>query len=411
MAAALPAGTNAIGKLAANSGVDIGDVDVTSVPADPFGVNADAASATGSISAKLRFIASTGIPITGTVTVGSHAVTNAGTFAVQAAQSGTWNITNISGTVSLPTGASTLAEQQTQTTSLQLLDDTVTAQGTALGTTKTSLIGASVLTAAPTYTTGQISPLSLTTAGALRTDSSGTTQPVSGTVSITANSSVNVNQIGGNAVNAGTGAAGTGTQRVVTATDSTIGTVTSVTQNADVRQSTASNLNAQVVGAVVHDAADSGNPMKIGMKALSSLATVTLVAANDRTDSYADLDGAQLVRPGAPLGDLKSDATSNTDGASTASAVFTAVASTKNYVTAVHVFRSDAGTTPIFIDFRDGTGGAVLYRAALPPNGGAVLPSSAMPYFKTSANTALAYDVSAATTTVYINVSGFQSKL
>ena len=28
---ALPAGTNAIGKLAANSGVDIGDVDVTSI--------------------------------------------------------------------------------------------------------------------------------------------------------------------------------------------------------------------------------------------------------------------------------------------------------------------------------------------------------------------------------------------
>lgn len=80
---ALPAGTNAIGKLAANSGVDIGDVDVTSVPADPFGANADAASATGSISAKLRFIAGTGIPITGTVTVGSHAVTNAGTFVVQ----------------------------------------------------------------------------------------------------------------------------------------------------------------------------------------------------------------------------------------------------------------------------------------------------------------------------------------
>lgn len=53
------------------------------VTADPFGANADAASASGSISAKLRFIASTGIPITGTVTVGSHAVTNAGTFAVQ----------------------------------------------------------------------------------------------------------------------------------------------------------------------------------------------------------------------------------------------------------------------------------------------------------------------------------------
>ncbi|MDP2381245.1 MAG: hypothetical protein Q8N00_00415 [Nitrospirota bacterium] len=62
------------------------------LPADPFGANADAASATGSISAKLRFMASTGIPITGTVTVGSHAVTNVGTFATQAAQSGTWTM-------------------------------------------------------------------------------------------------------------------------------------------------------------------------------------------------------------------------------------------------------------------------------------------------------------------------------
>jgi hypothetical protein len=36
---ALPAGTNTIGKLAANSGVDIGDVDVTSLPALPAGTN------------------------------------------------------------------------------------------------------------------------------------------------------------------------------------------------------------------------------------------------------------------------------------------------------------------------------------------------------------------------------------
>lgn len=37
--ASLPAGTNAIGKLAANSGVDIGDVDVLSLPATPAGTN------------------------------------------------------------------------------------------------------------------------------------------------------------------------------------------------------------------------------------------------------------------------------------------------------------------------------------------------------------------------------------
>lgn len=86
----LGAGTAAIGKLAANSGVDIGDVDIltlpalvagtanigdidiltiaagdnnignvdiVTVPADPFGANADVSSPTGSISAKLKAIA------------------------------------------------------------------------------------------------------------------------------------------------------------------------------------------------------------------------------------------------------------------------------------------------------------------------------------------------------------------
>ena len=63
-------------------------------------------------------------------------VTNAGTFAVQAAQSSTWNITNISGTVSLPTGAATSANQATIITALgspmQATGGTVTAaQATA----------------------------------------------------------------------------------------------------------------------------------------------------------------------------------------------------------------------------------------------------------------------------------------
>lgn len=79
---------------------------------------------------------------------GSLTVDNNGTFATQAAQSGTWNITNVSGTVSLPTGASTLAEQQSQTTHLstiagdttsiqtaiELLDDTVATDGSATPT-------------------------------------------------------------------------------------------------------------------------------------------------------------------------------------------------------------------------------------------------------------------------------------
>ena len=83
----IAAGDNNIGNVdvasIAAGDNNIGNVDVVTVPADPFGANADAASATGSISAKLRFIAGTGIPVTNTVTVASHAVTNAGTFATQ----------------------------------------------------------------------------------------------------------------------------------------------------------------------------------------------------------------------------------------------------------------------------------------------------------------------------------------
>lgn len=118
---ALPAGTNGIGKLTANSGVDIGDVDVTSVPTDPFGANADASSATGSISAKLRFIASTGIPITGTVTVASHAVTNAGTFAVQPAGSVADDATTPPNPVMI--GGSAVETDGTDPTSVSAEDD------------------------------------------------------------------------------------------------------------------------------------------------------------------------------------------------------------------------------------------------------------------------------------------------
>lgn len=65
LGAALPGGS-----------ANIGDVDVLTVPADPFGANADAASATGSISAKLRQLAANGITVLA-VTPGSGA-TNLG---------------------------------------------------------------------------------------------------------------------------------------------------------------------------------------------------------------------------------------------------------------------------------------------------------------------------------------------
>lgn len=118
----------------------------------------------------------------------SIAAVQSGTWTVQqgtppwsVSQSGTWNITNITGTVSLPTGASTEA-------TLAKLTQT---QGSTTSGQSGPLVQGAVTTAAPTYSNAQTSPLSLTTAGALRTDASASTQPVSGTV--TANAGTNLN--------------------------------------------------------------------------------------------------------------------------------------------------------------------------------------------------------------------------
>jgi hypothetical protein len=119
-----------------------------------------------------------------------------GVISIQGVASGT--VVPISGTITANIG----------TTGGLALDATLAkltiAQGTALGSNTQALIGGSVTTVAPTYTTGQISPLSLTTAGAIRIDGSGVTQPVSGTV--TANAGTGTFNISGTVTaNAGTG--------------------------------------------------------------------------------------------------------------------------------------------------------------------------------------------------------------
>jgi hypothetical protein len=55
-------GADATVKTTDNTGVHTPHQNVDAVPADPFGANADAASVSGSISAKLRAIATNGIP-------------------------------------------------------------------------------------------------------------------------------------------------------------------------------------------------------------------------------------------------------------------------------------------------------------------------------------------------------------
>lgn len=82
----------------------------------------------------------------------------------------------VSGTITANIGTSGSLALDASVTGLQV------SQGSTTSGQKGGLTLGAVTTAAPTYTTAQSSPLSLTTAGALRVDGSGATQPVSGTV-------------------------------------------------------------------------------------------------------------------------------------------------------------------------------------------------------------------------------------
>lgn len=117
-----------------------------------------------------------------------------------------------------------------------------------------------------------------------------------------------------------------------------------------------------------------------------------------------DSDGAVIVRS-ATQSNAAFERVSDTGGTSSAFTTFGAVSGKKNYIRGYTI--TNTSSTNGYVDFRDGTGGAILWTVPVPANGGANVATDE-PIFWTTANTALAYDVSAALTTVYISVSGYQ---
>lgn len=163
-------------------------------------------------------------------------------------------------------------------------------------------------------------------------------------------------------------------------------------------------ITANQFEAVAHDAADAGDSLKFGFKAVAALSGVTLVAAADRTDSYADLDGALLVRPHAALGDGVDGNASNTDGTST-SVIAAQGAGIKTYITDIEITNTSASN--IYVELKDGATTRKTF--PVPANAG-VVKTFATPLGGT-ANTAWNFHPSAATTTVYCSASGFKSKI
>lgn len=236
--------------------------------------------------------------------------------------------------------------------------------------------------------------------GSLTVDDGGSSLTVDGTVAATQSGTWTVGLSSGtNGIGKLTANSGVTIGAVEIAAAQTLATVTTV--------STVTTLTTLTGGGVAHDGVDSGNPVKIGFKASSSLAGATMVASGDRVDAVAGIDGAQIVRPHCGLEDIVSGVAAITDGSST-SVIAAQGSGVKVYITTIAISNSSA--TAVTVDIRDGAAGTVKLTLPVPANtAGVVLPLPVpLPF---SANTAVCADPSASASTVTVTLIGFKSKV
>ena len=119
------------------------------------------------------------------------------------------------------------------------------------------------------------------------------------------------------------------------------------------------------VGDVAHDAADAGNPVKIGGKGLS--ADPTAVTTADRVNALFDLIGRLVVAPYALGGSIVRGVSSALTTTTAGSVVAAPAGSLRNHITSVVIHNDDA--TPTVVNLTDGSGGATVASYYLAANG------------------------------------------
>lgn len=138
-----------------------------------------------------------------------------------------------------------------------------------------------------------------------------------------------------------------------------------------------------VGGVVAHDAVDSGNPVKLGAKAIAHGSNPTAVAAADRTDLYANRHGILFMMGGHPNIVCASVHIADADGAQTNAAISpgTIGTGTKIVVTRITVTCDNANTTDVAVkigfaattlaaDSTTGATGILADHDGIPPGGG-----------------------------------------
>lgn len=265
------------------------------------------------------------------------------TGTVNAAQSGTWNVNNVSGTVSLPTGASTSALQTTSNTSLSSIDTKTPALGQTTMVGSTPVVIASDQSAVPisgtvtanagtgtfavsaatlplptgaataanqTTINTQTTKLNdgtdtalITAAGALVVDGSGSTQPISAAslpLPTGASTAANQTTLGSQTtkINDGTDTA------LVSAAGALIvdgsGSTQPVSGSVTVTQATASSLRAQTSAEGATGSAVPANAIQVGLRDGSGNLRTGFAIDQDTSGAAVYVQGSAIV--GAQFG-------------------------------------------------------------------------------------------------------------
>lgn len=125
-------------------------------------------------------------------------------------------------------------------------------------------------------------------------------------------------------------------------------------------------------GDVAHDAADSGNPVKVGAKA-TNVEPTAVSASGDRINLIADLVGKLIVLPYANPENFVSGAiTSAMTGTTSTSLLAAPAAGLRNYITQLTISNSHA-TVNTDVVVQDGNGGTTFYIGPGPALGGSIL--------------------------------------
>jgi len=250
-------------------------------------------------------------------------------------------------TPDLPSGASTAAKQPALGTAGTASADVLTVQG-------------------------------ITSMTALKTDSSATTQPVSGTV--TAN-------------------AGSGTLAVSLATNTPTlqsGSTTAVTQ------ATAANLNATVTPASATGSAVPAVAQPAGLQARTTdLANLT---SGNLTMAISDKAGKAVTLPYS-IPELFISGTGSATGTSGTSVIAAQGASVKIYITAISVVNTGAAGSLVTIQIDPAGTPTTLWQMVNPSGGGSNI-TFPVPLVVT-ANKAVGFTAATASTTQYVSISGY----